>query len=251
LKVTITVKRSNKNERLSMRVEYNCIAWLQSLSVLPISIHDPAAMKFTIIKCFFKSILTGCVIRLPKKNYMLFCKPARKTGIAFEQPIPANTNVTIRSLELKRDICYLHKWRHVSIETVYVQYKDFLNDKSTHSFVGLFKHKRICVIDVSGASASVLRQHIRLRPDDCSMELLINPVSNESADVVQAVIHTFICYYLSFPQAQFLYSTPGIYEYTLCRILEQSGFTFQENIILPSKAASLYLLTRSRFLLKK
>ncbi len=65
---------------------------------------------------------------------MLFCKPARKTGIAFEQMAPANTDVTIRSLELKRDISYLYKWRHTSFETNYIQYKDFLNDKSTHSF---------------------------------------------------------------------------------------------------------------------
>ena len=188
---------------------------------------------------------------LAPKTHMLFCKPARKTGIAFEQKVPLNANVTIRSRELKRDISHLYRKRHTSIETVYDQYKNFLNDKSTHSFVGLFKHKRICLINISGAIISELGQHIKLRPNDCSMELLINPLTNASADIVQHVLNTFIFYYLSFPQAQFLYSTPGIHEYESCRVLEQSGFTFQENIILPSKAASLYLLTRSRFLIKK
>lgn len=178
---------------------------------------------------------------------MLFCKPARKTGIVFEQTDP---KITIRSLELNKDISYLSKSAHTSIETVYDQYKDFLNDTCTHSFTGLFKHKRICLIDVSDARVSEPGKHIRLRPNDCSMQLLMHPFLNTSADIIKNVLNTFLRYYFSFPQAQFLYATPGIHDHRACRILEGVGFIFQENIILSSKAASLYLLTRNQFLLK-
>jgi hypothetical protein len=182
--------------------------------------------------------------KLAKIKFMLLCKPARRTGIVFEQTVP---KITIRSLELNRDGSYLAQSRHSSIETVYDRYKDFLNDKSTHSFVGLFKHKRICVVDISDASVSEPGKHIRLRPHDCCMQLSINSLICPPADMIGDVLNAFLCYYFSFPPAQFLYATPGIHDYKGCRILEGANFAFQENIILPSEAASLYLLTRNQF----
>jgi hypothetical protein len=185
--------------------------------------------------------------KLAKIKFMLLCKPARRAGIVFEQTVP---KITIRSLELNRDGSYLAQSRHTSIEAVYDRYKGFLNDKSTHSFVGLFQHKRICLIDISDATVSEPGKHIRLRPHDCCMQLSINALSHSAADIIEDVLNAFLCYFFSFPCAGFLYATPGIHDYKECRILEGGGFIFQENIILSSKAASLYLLTRTNFCLK-
>ncbi len=61
------------------------------------------------------------------------------------------------------------------------------------------------------------------------------------------MMETFMRHYFSFEEAQSLYAEPDIYNHKGCRLLGKCGFGFVQNVVLPSKAASLYLMTRKQF----
>jgi len=170
---------------------------------------------------------------------MLFCKPARKKELYLSNSPSTQCRIYFRSPELKRDIPFLQLWGNISMEIL----QDFSKNQDRHLFIGMAGHKRICLIELYCAEIHPLGKHIDVHPDDCCMQILINPFFEPASDMTKNVLPSFLPYYFSFPQAKCLYAIAEIHQYKNCRILEQSGFIFQQNIILPSIAASLYLIT--------
>ena len=102
-------------------------------------------------------------------------------------------------------------------------------------------------MELSRLEIHELGKHIETSHNACCIQIFANPFQEPSGDIIGNAVAFFLNYYFNFPQAQLLYAVPEIHEHSQCRLLEQSGFSFYENLILPSKAASLYLITRKHF----
>jgi hypothetical protein len=178
---------------------------------------------------------------------MLFCKPVSKKGFVFEQSSCPGVTIRLRSLALRRDLHFIAPWLKIPEQSFALQSQDILKSLDSHSFICQAATKRICKIEIHGARSSELGKQIRLHPNHCIMDLTINPLFINSQDLMKNATRTFVQYYFSFPAAKYLFATPGIHDHTVCRVLEQTGFVFQENIILPARASSLYLVTRKQF----
>jgi len=105
----------------------------------------------------------------------------------------------------------------------------------------------ICLIDVYRVKADELGQHIECKPNDCGMHLLMSPSVESVPGLTRKIMDAFMCYLFSFNDARYLYAEPDIHNTKACRLLEKCGFSFLQNIMLSTKAASLYLITRNQF----
>lgn len=189
---------------------------------------------------------------------MIFCKPSAKSNILYEQSFDPGQSLAFRSLTIKTDINILYQWIHeptakkfwqldVTKEQFQCIYQTILKSPDGHSFIGLLDQQLICQIDLYRVQADDLGKHIRCQYDDCGMHLLMAPSQIPVPGLSRMVMETFLRYYFSFPQAECLYAEPDIHNHKACRLLERTGFVFMQNIMLSSKAASLYLITRKQF----
>jgi len=189
---------------------------------------------------------------------MLFCKPATKKETVYEQFPGSCQGISFRSFDLKKDIPVIHQWVNSeyskefwqldqSKEKLHELYKSVLQNPNAHSFIGLFDNKRICQIDLYRVQADELGKHLSVHFNDCGMHLLMAPLQKPISGLSRKIMEAFLKYYFSFSHAECMYAEPDIHNHKACRLLERSGFIFQQNIMLLSKAASLYLMTRKQF----
>jgi len=189
---------------------------------------------------------------------MLFCKPSPKAGILYEHLFKSGQSLSFRSLALKRDINILHQWVNEPYAKKFWQldgpkeqlqsiYQSVLRNPDGHSFIGILDEQLICQVDMYRVQPADLGKYIRCQINDCGMHLLMAPLKTPVPNLSRMVMETFMRYYFSFPQAEYLYAEPDIHNHKACRLLERSRFAFVQNIMLTDKAASLYLITRKQF----
>lgn len=189
---------------------------------------------------------------------MLFCKPAHKAKALIEEPFGACQTIRIRSLDPKKDLNILHQWVNATyaksfwqlegdIENLRSVYQSVLRNPDSHSFIGLLDEQLVCQMDCYRVEADELGKHIRCGYDDAGMHLLMAPLEQPVPGLSRKLMEVFMRYYFSFDQAQSLYAEPDIYNHKACRLLDKCGFGFVRNVMLTSKAASLYLMTRKQF----
>lgn len=189
---------------------------------------------------------------------MLFCKPSSKSNILCEQEFEANHTLQFRSLILKKDLNILHHWstRHRcrfwqgegSYEKMLVYYQSILKNPDAHSFIGILDEELICLIDIYRLTTDELGRHIQSKPNDCRFHLVMAPCDQITPGLSRKVAEAFLRYFFSFTDSRYLYAEPDIYHSKACRFLEKCGFSFLQNIILSTKAASLYLMRKEQFL---
>lgn len=188
---------------------------------------------------------------------MLFCKPSPKADILYEHPFQQGQVIRFRSLMLKKDLNILHQWANQpysrfwhqegSIEKLRAAYQAVLKNPDAHSFVGILDEQLICLIDVHRVQADELGRHIECKVNDFVMRLLMAPSETLLPDLSWKVIQAFMAYLFSFTDSRYLYAEPDIHNTKVCRLLEKCGFSFLQNIMLSTKAASLYLMTPNQF----
>jgi hypothetical protein len=175
---------------------------------------------------------------------MLFCKPSPKSGVLYERSLNQAGCLKFRSLVIKKDLKILHHWVNEPIEQLRSIYQFILKNPNGHSFIGLLNEELICQIDLYRIQTSDLGKHFSSQLNDCCVRLLMAP---QVSMLNQKVMETFLCFYFSYHDADRLYSEPDIHDHKACRLLEQSGFLFSRNVMLPDKAASIYFITRKQF----
>ena len=188
---------------------------------------------------------------------MLICKPTQKNSILIEESFDRGQTIRFRSLDLKKDLNILHQWINAphakfwqmegTTEKIKSVYQSLLRNPEAHSFIGLLDEQLICLIDCYRVQADELGKFIRCNPGDAGIHLLMAPVENPVKGLSKKVIETFLRYYFSFDEALFIYAEPDIYNHKACMLLQKCGFSFVQNVMLESKAASVYLMTRKQF----
>jgi hypothetical protein len=189
---------------------------------------------------------------------MLFCKPSTKSGTLIELPFDAGQTIRLRSLDLKKDLNILHQWVNSSharrfwqlegtLDQLRSTYQPVLRNSDSHSFILLLDEQLICQVDCYRVEADELGKYISCHYHDSGVHLLMAPSQTPVPGLTRAVMETFLRYYFSFDEAQHLYAEPDIYNHKACQLLTKCGFGFVQNIMLSTKAASLYLMTKKQF----
>jgi hypothetical protein len=189
---------------------------------------------------------------------MLFCKPAGKSDILYEEVLKPGHTLQFRSLVLKKDLNILQHWstRHHcrfwqpegSFEKILTFYQNLLKNPDAHSFIGMLDEELICLIDIYRLATDALGRHIQHKPSDCRFHLVMAPCNEIIPGLSRQVMEIFLRYFFSFTDSRYLYAEPDIYHSKACRLLEKCGFSFLQNIMLSTKAASLYLMRKGQFL---
>lgn len=186
---------------------------------------------------------------------MLFCKPSRKAGIIYEETFGQGQTLIFRSLRMQQDLPIIQHWAPSSywrefwvfqqyIENIVDIYQAVQKNPDSHCIVGLLDEQLVAQIDLYKAAAADFGKHVPVTFNDTMVRFQIK----SSLLSPQAVIQAFQCWYFNFPYAGNLYAEPDIHNHVVCRMLEATGFIFQRNLILTHKAASIYLLTKKRYL---
>ncbi len=188
---------------------------------------------------------------------MLFCKPPSKSGTLIEDAFEPAQRIRFRSINLKKDLSILHKWVHAphanfwqlscTTEELKKTYQSVLRNPDAHSFIGLLDEQLVCLVDCYRVQTDELGNYISASYHDAGLHLLMAPADQPVPGLSRALLKTFMRYFFSFRDAHYLYAEPDIYNHKACELLGKCGFSFIENIMLPSKAASLYLMTRKKF----
>jgi len=165
----------------------------------------------------------------------------------FEKPAAARDRIRIRSLNLRRDFRFVSNWTSTAPESLEKESRRILKSRDAHCFICLSGTRRVLNIVIQTLVPNECGIKLSIPHRHCFMALLINPLFVHERPLTSEVLRSFLDYYFSFKLAQCLVVTPGIYDFTICRLLEASGFIFQQNVILPTEAASLYLITRNIF----
>ena len=175
-----------------------------------------------------------------------------------EVPFGTYQTISFRSLDLKKDLNILHQWVNAPYAKSFWQlegsvielkslYHSVLRNPEAHSFIGLLDEQLVCQVDCYRVEADELGKHIRCSYDDSGMHLLMAPITQPIVGLSCKLMETFMHYYFSFDQAQSLYAEPDIYNHKACQLLGKCGFKFVQNVMMTSKAASLYLMTKKQF----
>jgi len=176
---------------------------------------------------------------------MLFCKPSRNHPLfVYEQQLPNGSQFQLRSFKPPTDAAIVYQWNEAQAYHLFQsKCRLLLQDANAHSFTGLLDAALVCRVDLFRAEAAGIGRRLRFQERDCLIDLSFAPEQTSNPSLLTA----FLYYYFSFPEAKFLYASPAIHDHKTCRLLEQCGFHFVQNLMLTDKAASIYLISREGF----
>lgn len=192
----------------------------------------------------------------------LFCKPISSfySGqLLYKEHEPEHeADISFRSLQLDTDIDLLYDWVNQpyskrfwqlngSKDLLYNTYQSLLNNPNAHSFIGLYNNQPVCQVDLYNVAADELKDHTDHDPNDCGLHLLMMPPKTRGKGLSLTMLHHFIRYYFSFPQAGRLFAEPDKENATANLLAAKAGFVFLKEISLSYKTAHLYCITKEQF----
>jgi len=176
-------------------------------------------------------------------------------GCLYQQSFGNESDFTIRSLDLQKDLDILNSWVNMdyaisfwqmdgSKEKLHQTYTNILNAPDAHSFIGCINGRPVCQLDAYNPLADVVGTLYDCRPGDLGIHLLLTPekikISNFSARIVESFCNWF---FTAYPVSRII-AEPDIRNRAANLLLRKLNFTFSGIIKMPEKTAGLYMLEK-------
>jgi len=193
----------------------------------------------------------------------LWCKRF-SNEIMYQSPFinALNGIISFRSFDLNLDLGLIHHWVNLDYARTFWQmrgsegllrscYQCIQQNPYSHSFMGLLNSQPLCQFDVYKVAVDELAGHISYSENDCGFHLLMSPITtagNVVHGLTNALIHHFLCFYLSQPETGSMFAEPDAENLKSIRLLEKAGFERIKSIKMSYKNAELFQLTKNKFL---
>ncbi|GLL06181.1 hypothetical protein GCM10017581_079290 [Dactylosporangium matsuzakiense] len=176
----------------------------------------------------------------------------------YREDLPGLGRLTLTTLDPAADAALVHSWvteRRAafwgmlghSVDDVREIY-EFVDGLSTHhAYLIRLEDHPIGLFQSYEPAADPVGERYPVRPGDVGMHLLMAPGRRPPKGLTEAVGAALARFLFQDPAAVRLVVEPDVRNHLALRRLELSGFTFDEEVDMPTKRARLAFLTRDRF----
>lgn len=176
----------------------------------------------------------------------------------FSKKIPGIGTISIRPIQLKKDITTVFKWitqpyakywgmLEFTQDELYEAYNTIEKNPYHHTYIGMLNDEPIFLMERYKVTEDGLASHYPAQLNDYGMHILVAPAQKRIPQFTWHVFSTVMEYFFSLPYVNRVVVEPDVNNSKIHVLNKRAGFIYEKEIQLPHKIAALAICTKENY----